>query len=225
MKKVMMLFVAVMLVLTVSVTALAGPGWFTESPSGIPAPILVEFYNEDGECTAELKVTAYADRDTLDAETKAAFEKAYNDIVNAADLTALSDELKTLAEKQGIKADKLAISDLFDISYYDCEVHEDDDHGYFSITLKPEVLKNFVGLLHLKEGVWDLVDSAKVTDDGVHLTYRVEDLSPFAIIVNTDPVPPQTGVEGIEIILIVVMVLAALGLVVVALLSKKKKAE
>jgi hypothetical protein len=161
----------------------ATAGGFLESPSRRPAPELILGENESSECTAQLIITAYSDRHTLDADTRAKLEEAYQIIKNTPDLSSLNAAIRAIAESKGISVTDLAVSDLFDIRYMNCGDHE--KHGYFDITLKSDTLKNFVCLLHYYNGEWRIVENAEVTNNGTHLEFYEKEFSPFAIVVNT----------------------------------------
>lgn len=224
MKKFFVLLMAVIMVLTVSVSAFAAPGSFVQSPSNSDGPELVEGSNEDEDCTAELVITPYRERDTLPANALADIEKVYEIIASGIDLTSLNAEFKAFVASKGLLASNLAVSDLFDVSYYKCDTH--DYHGYFRIKLDADTLKNFVGLLHYNDGVWEFVENAKVLPDGETLEFSIKDLSPFAIVVDTSKgsaISPETGVEDYAAFVAVIVSVAAASVVAVSL--KKKKYE
>ena len=110
---------------------------------------------------------------------------------------------------------------MFDIHVTGCDFHE--GHVDFDITLAAETLSHFVGLLHMKrEGEWELVKDAKVTNNGEHLEFSVETLSPFAIVVETENVEtPKTGDSAMIGICAAVMFVSAVALFVV---TKTKRA-
>ncbi len=211
MKRVFAFFMTVVLVVAMSVPAFAALGEFISSPSGVPAPTLVDYKSDNLECTAKLVITPYAERHTLDDATRALLEKAYNDIVNSQVINnQLKAELTKLAEDLKIDYTALAIGNLFDISYYDCAVHE--GHNGFTITIKPEIAENLVGVLHLNGEKWELLDS---TVDAGNVTFHVDELSPFALVYNTKPGSSSTGDSSDMWIYIVLMVasVSALGVV------------
>lgn len=219
MKRILALCLTLVMVFALSVPAFAGPGAFVSSPSGNSAPELYEYSNSDHNCTAVLVITAYADRHTLDDATREKLEKAYSDIANSTDLTTLNSDLAALTQKMGIDGKKLAVSDLFDISYHSCPSHS--EHGSFTITIKPEVLKNFVGILHLNGDNWELIEDAKV--EGELLTFVVDELSPFAIVVDTSAEPPVTGDFSNIGFYVAAMAISAAALLVVVLKLKKRE--
>ena len=237
MKKVLAICLAMVMVVGMSLTAFAAPGAFVSSPSGNPAPVLVEATCESEDCEASLTVTSYYDRGTLSDEARSQMEQAYSDIVSASDLTSLNKGLADLATEKNIPSSNLAVSDLFDISYENCDNH--DGHGNFDIVLKAETLKNFVGLMHLVNGEWQLVEDARVyTVDGVwHLAFSTKDFTPFAIVVETDGTASADSADGTIVggsnsiqtgdtvkiaLLAIFMVASALALVVVLKKSRKQ---
>lgn len=219
MKKVLALCLTLVMVIAMSVPAFAGPGGFVSSPSGSSAPDLYEYSNTDHNCTATLVITSYADRHTLDDETREKLEAAYTEIANSTDITTLNADLAKLAKDMGIDGKKLAVSDLFDVSYHSCPSHS--EHGAFHITIKPETLQKFVGLLHRNGDNWELLE-AKV--EGEMLTFVVEDLSPFAIVVDTSAGSPITGdFSNVGFYIAAMTVSAAALVVIVCMLAKKRE--
>lgn len=219
MKKIFSFLLSVALVASMSVTALAAGG-FVSSPTGKPAPEVESFEPSDDDCTAEIVVTPYGDRDELSADLLALLEKAYGEILGADDLTKLNTDLAALAKKLGVDAKDLAVSDLFDIHLTNCDNH--DEHTGFDIVLSADTFKNFVGLLHMnKDGEWELVKDAKVINDGEHLSFSVDSFSPFAVVVDTTG--GQTGDNGMIFVYALIMVASASALVFVIARAKKQK--
>ena len=183
MKKLLAVSLAVILVFSLGFTTFANG--FVQSPSNNSAPVVdeAETKNETAGCTAEIEITPYSERDELPAELKKQMEDVYKKISEATDVSALSTELKSFCDKNKINTKDLAVSDLFDIAYEGCTAH--DGHGQFTIALKAETLKNFVALLHYDGSKFELVEGAKVSADGTKLTFKIDDFSPFAIVVNT----------------------------------------
>ncbi|MBQ8868791.1 MAG: hypothetical protein IJ027_03620 [Oscillospiraceae bacterium] len=184
MKKIVSLILATVMVLSMTVAASAA---FVSSPSANAAPTLEEIKEGKTEDLV-IEITAYKDRENLDEKGKAAIEDSHNDIKTAAGLVALVPELKAVAEKAKVKVEDLAVSDLFDISVTSGTLEDK-----ITLVLGAETLKNFVALLHDKDGKWEVVEGAKV--EGNKLTFSVNSLSPFAIVVNNsdDKDSPATG--------------------------------
>lgn len=222
MKKFLACCLAFIMVFTFSVTVFAAPGSFVQSPSRNDGPTLVEGENESEECTAKLVVTPYKDRKTLPEKALNAIEEAYKIISKCKDLTTLNSDFASFVAGKGLKAVNLAVSDLFDVSYYNCDVHE--PHGYFRIRLSAETLDRFVGLLHYKDGKWDFIDNARVLEDGETLEFMIKDLSPFAIVVEKEAgtvVSPGTG--DVDFTLPIIMWVCSAALVAICISLKKKK--
>ncbi len=197
MKKLSAILMAVLMVITMTVTAYAAPNGFVSSPSADNAPVIVEYENESEECDAELVITPYVEHETLPDELDEEIVDAYNEITTTKDLTTLSEALAELADESNIAPDALAVSELFDIHYNNCDIH--DAHGNFRIKLKAEALKNFVGLLHHGDNGWELISNARV-EDVEYLVFSIDDFSPFAIVVDTGaddeyPSNPDTSDE------------------------------
>ncbi len=212
MKKLVTLILSVVMALSMTVAASAA---FVASPSANNAPTLVEV--KDGEDGLVIKVTAYKDRHNLDAEAKAAIEDSYNDIKNAPDVASLNATVKDVADKAGAKVADLKIADLFDVSAVDGEIT-----GKVTFVLNADTLKNFVALLHDKDGKWEVVEGAKV--DGDKLTFSVDSLSPFAIVVNNpeDKDSPTTG-NPVDLGMIFVVGAVVFGGAAALCIAKSKK--
>ncbi len=182
MKKLLAILLAAVMVALMAVSAYAAPQNFISSPGAENAPVIVEYEVESEECEAELVLTPYSEHETLFDELDEDIVGAYNQLTSTADLTTLSEALAELAERSNIPASDLAVSDLFDLHYYNCDLH--DVHGDFKIKLKAEALENFVGLLHLADDGWELIEGARV-EDVEYLVFSIDDFSPFAIVVDS----------------------------------------
>lgn len=221
MKKLVVMCMAVVMMLSMSVTSFAA---FVSSPTANPAPTIKDSYAESEDCDAELVITPYSKRDTLPDSCEDAIENAYNEIKESTDLTALNDDLADLAEKLGIKETELAVSDLFNATWSGCspEDHTEEKHGLFTIELEAETLTNFVGLLHYYNGRWELIDNAEV-NQGI-LTFKCDNLlsSPFAIVVDTNPEKTPNSGDMSFVWLWAVIALAS-GTALVILIKKVNK--
>lgn len=214
MKRFFAFFMTLALVVAMSVPAFAAIGGFISSPSGVPAPELVEAKPVSSNCNGKLVITSWADRHTLDDATKAKFEQAYNDITNTD--SAFFAALKAFADKKNIDVKDLAVGTFFDISYYNCTEHA--AHEGFIITIKPEVAENAAAIAHLSANGWEMLD---VTGDTT-LTFTVGELSPFAIVYNTNPGDSsETGDSAWIYVSIMAVSVVALGSI--ALTLKKRE--
>ena len=225
MKKVLTLCLAFVMVMTMSITAFAAPGGFISSPSGNAAPQLISFSNLNKNCTADLIITSYADRNSLDESECLKFENAYNSIANTDNISSLNSDFSNIAAELNVSVNSMAVSDLFYVSYEDCISH--DEHDSFTIELKAETLNNFVALMRYDGSKWVIVEGAKVSEDGLHLIFSSEELGPFAIVVNTGSSnittdSPQTG-DSFPWVYVVTIVASAVGLIVIAIIFVKSK--
>ena len=222
MKKFLVCCLALIMVFVLGVTSFAAPGNFVQSPSRNEGPEIVEGENESEDCTAELVITPYKERDTLPEKALNEIEKVYKIIASGTDITSLNAAFAAFVTGKGLREVNLAVSDLFDISCYGCDNH--DHHGAFRIKLNAETLNRFVGLLHYNDGVWEFVESAHVLSDGETLEFSVKDLSPFAIVVEREAGNvnlPDTG--DVSFILPIIMFVSSVALVVVCVSLKKRK--
>lgn len=222
MKKFFVLVTVLAVTAVLCLTTFADPGAFLSSPSGNPAPELVDFSHDDHDCPANLKITAYKNRDTLSDSALSAIESAYNQIASTEDLADIYPEFKNIADELGILSTDLVVSDLFDISYIDCDIHNLHD-GKFRIKLSAETLDNFVGLLYFDGENWSLIESATVSDDGEYLEFSTELLGSFAIVVDTSDDGPDIPVTGdtFRTIMLVMMISSAVGLIVIAFTRRR----
>ena len=227
MKKGFLVCLIMVLVASMTMMVFAAPDGFISSPSINPAPELVSFEPKDSDCTAVLRITPFGERLELSPVLKGLLEKAYTDIVNSGDLSLLNADLAAVAASMNIPGSMLAVSDLFDIHTEGCDFHE--GHFEFDITLSADALNRFVGLLHMDHtGTWELISNAQVTNNGRHLQFSVEGLSPFAIVVDTSNsggnIAPDTGDHSRIYLYSTLMVVSALALVVVLVKGKKQEA-
>ncbi len=224
MKKALAIILALVVVVCAGFTivAFAEPGAFVSSPSGNEAPEVVEVDYDDDSCEPEIVVTPYKDRETLDEDKEDDMNKAYEEIAADDDLTKLCPELKGVADAKGIPAERLAVSDLFDVSAY----HTRNDHEYCgttTISLKSETIKKFVALLHRDPDTdkWEVVDGVIVDKVNNTITFSAEDFSPYAIVIekSLDSAPDTGSSLYIPAILMVVSAVSLAGV----LISLKKK--
>lgn len=224
MKKLLVLCMALVMMLSMSLSVFAAGG-FVSSPAGKQSPELVEYDNESDDCVAKVDVTSLSNKEQLPEDVRKQLEDAYISIKNAEDIGVLNDEIANYAEKYDINVSDLAVSDLFNVSQSDCSNH--NEHGSFNLTFKAEALQNFVCLLQHLDGKWQIVENAKVTNNGEHLEFTADKLSQFAIVVNTgksQSVAPQTNDNGIVYVYAVVAFVSAM-VAFIAVKGLKRKEE
>lgn len=224
MKKVLAICLMIIMVASLSVTALAAPHGFVSSPSGGKRPPVLDFFDPvDNDCTGELVVTPYGDKNELNDDERKAMEDAYNDIVNSGKLTDLNKELEDAAKDKGINGKDLAVGDLFHLGCKGCSDH--DKHEKYKVSLDVEGLDRFVGVIYRDEnGDWQWVKDAKVENGKLHFTG--EGYHPYAVVLDNSKPKPPAGTGDIEIIAIcaAVMAVSAAALVIVLVKGKKQHA-
>lgn len=218
MKKITALLLMVAMVLTLSVSAFAG---FVSSPSANLAPDVITFETQTEGCDATLKVTSYADRGTLTDEQISIIEKAYKQIAGTESSASLAEALKKIAEAKGLNTEDLSVSDLFFISYENCEIHENDGHKGFKITLKADTVSNLAGLLYFDGETWKTVEILEYDAENGTVTIFVEELGCFAFVVDKYNTP-VTGDTSNAVIWMVVALCAVVSATLVCTLPKKR---
>lgn len=224
MKKVMSICLMMIMAVVMSVNAFAAKDNFVSSPSGVPAPGLVSVETNVEGWDGRLEVVPFSEKNSLPEDLKENFEKAYDEIINAENLTAMVPALAEIATKLGIDPRNLAVSDLFDIHM--TEGSTPNVPTEFNVVLEAETLKHFVALLHMKQdGTWEVVDNATVVNDGKNLQFTVSDFSPFAVVVDTGNVGQDTPVTGItnSMLYICAGIMAVSAVAVLLIANKRKK--
>lgn len=190
MKKVFAICLALVMVLSLSVSVMAASN-FIESPSKNRAPGVVDCENESEDCTATIVVTPFGDRENLTDDEKKELEDAYNQIVNADKLTDMFSGITDVMPGGMLETD-LSVSDLFHIYYDNCGNHQ--SHGKFDITLSTDTLQGFVGLIQFVDGQWQVVTDAKV--DGNKISFESDKLSTYAVVVDRTKAESTSPVTG-----------------------------
>ncbi len=222
MKKILAVCLALVMVASAAFLAFA-QGGFVSSPSGNPAPVIIEVVYDDGSCNPRIVVTPYSEREDLDEKREKDINDAYDEIAANEDLTKLCEALAAVAASKNIPVGDLAVSDLFDVTAY-----HNGDHDYcgtIRITLSAETIKNFVALLHRSSDKgWEVVPDVIVNTVANTIEFSAVDFSPFAVVVDTSAENlPNTG-EALYIPAIAMFV-SAVALVFVLVSLKKNKQE
>ena len=221
--------VILILLLTVSLTvsAFADPGSFVSSPSSNGAPDFIEGSVDNDGCSATIVVRAYSDRSEFSEEDRTKIEEAYASIVAAVDPSALNEDLAALAKELSITPEQFAVSELFDISYKNCEDHA--SHGnIFKATIEPKLLDNFACLMYFDGNQWKIVEEIEISEDGKEITFKADAFAPFAIVVHDgSAVIPQEDITPIVVggSIAGVASLAGIFFLIFFLLKKKKSVE
>lgn len=228
MRKILAVFLTLIVILTMSVSVFAEPGAFVESPSANGAPVLMEEYSDDG-----VKITAYRNRAVeLNASQVADFEKAYKSIVGAADLTTLVAAVSDVAEEFQVEIDELAVSDLF---YVSLKGGEESFNGIrYKLRLRADTFANFVCILRMENGEWHLVEETEVIGTEV-IEFVADEVGSYAVVVSVGDAPVYPGAPDddrtgnvwvtIGIILAILATLAIIFFIILLLFKAKRDKE
>lgn len=220
MKKALIIILAMTLALVMNVSVYAAPKGFVSSPSGNSAPTIIGSEPDSPDCSMELFITPYGDRDDLPDDERERIEEAYADIAGTSDLTDLWEELAALAKEKNVSTAYLAVSDLFHVHGEGCDDH--DGHKGFSIQLDADTLNHFFALMQMDaNGNWSMVNGAYINAKG-ELVFHLSDVpATLAIVVNTADMSPQTGDANAIFVYGALMLLSALAIVTLVVKSKK----
>ena len=222
MKKVLIGCIIIIMALTLTMPVFASRDDFVDSPSRRQAPILIEGKNEDDDCMSKITLYSYAERYKLPEEARTRIEVAYTQIIEVDSLDQFDSKIAKLANEADVSVQSLAVIDIFEISSSECDSHK--KHGSFNIIIEPDTFKNFVCLLHFVDGKWEVVDGAKVTNDGTYIEFNEDDFSPFAIVVSSETVAePEKNNTALIIVAGVVCGVTAFGAGAWVAVAQKKR--
>lgn len=180
MKKLLSVCLVFVMLMSLGVTAFA-EGGFVSSPSGNPAPEIIESSN------VKIVVTPYSNRNNLSTVEQKNLEDAYNSIKGNENVVDLNKGLSNVAKNKNVNPSKLAVSDLFNVS-------NNGASGTHTLALKSDTFNNFVALMTYVNGEWKIVEGAKL--EGGNLVFTANNFGPYAVVVNNDDTKsPQTGIN------------------------------
>ena len=222
MKKILTIISVVLMMLCFGVSAFAASGSFTSSPGAKSAPVLVESENGSEDCDAKVVIIAYSNRNTMDAADKAQIEAAYKSIASTGDLGSLGYDLNVMANDLGISSEQLFVSDLFGVSYDNCDEHA--LHQDITVTIKPATAEKYVGLMCYKNGEWRVVEEVTVEDG--KLTFSFDETAPYAIVVHDGGLnggdAPINGSSDMDLKLLAALIIF-ISLIGIAIIAHKLK--
>ena len=231
MKKIIIICLAIVMLLSLSLAVFAEPGGFVRSPSLNQAPVIVEYENYIEDCFAYIDVTAYADREELSEDLILLLEEAYDQVKENPDLSKLNEdiylskfeeELKDIAKENGCEVTDLAVRDLFDVSVNGCVPH--NHLGFFRIRVETETLENFICLLHYYKGEWLIVEDVEVLEDGKYLEFYEDEFSPFAIVVDSTKEVDAPQTSDSYFAFLAIAVISGIALLGLSISYKKSRA-
>ena len=222
MKKIFLIVLIFVFVMSVGAVVYAAEENFVPSISSKPAPELVGVTDVNTGEAIELVITPMMQIETLPEKVKQVFEGAKEVISKAKNITTVNSDLKPIAKGMGVKGEQLIVSDLFDISEKDFKKNE-GCHYNISMEVNAVTIGRFVALLHYTNSKWECVENVKIAEDGKTLEFEVDNLSPFAIVVVADETP-AASLDWISVLIwSVFSVLVVAGIAVLTIFFFKKK--
>lgn len=220
MKKLFAILLALVMVLSLNVSVFAAEDSFISSPSNNRAPVVEDCKNENSDCTSDVVVIPFGDRDKLPDDVKQELQDAYDSILKTDDLTDLFSGIESILTP-GTSAGDLSVSDIFNVGHTDCPDHA--NHGRFEITLSTDTTKGFVGLVQFIDGKWVIVEDAKVENG--KLTFSSDADGTYAIVVDktkAETTSPVTGAPVASYAAGITVFAVLCGAMVVLAVTKKK---
>ncbi len=220
MKIVVSLLLAILVAFTFAASSFAADdyyGNFVSSPEVEYEGSVISAWYAPGEAL-EILFTPFGNRDILARDLRVRIEQAYSELLETDITTIIAGIDKTY---NGLFTN-LAVSKFFDLS---------EETGLWTgktktITIGGFDLSNFVCLLHFGHEGWEIVKNATIV--GLNLVFSIDNLSPFAIVVDNSEFVDGAASPATGDIFTAVSVCAAvaLGCGAVYFISKsRKKAE
>ena len=133
-----------------------------------------------------LILTEYPERVTIIADSsRNEMNLAYAEVTRAeGHMEKILPQIASIAAQKGFAIEDCSVERLFDLTYYliNPDYVYSRDYRRVHMELNDDSIEDkFVCLLHRNEGVWTVVENAKVI--GSTLTFETAALSPFAIVV------------------------------------------
>lgn len=251
MKKLFSLIITVVIVMMAVIPASAASDSFVPSIDAKEGPVIIIqtdskgnqvgsiIYDKDGHEVIGVPadaiiITPVAGISDAEAAIKEALEYAKNQIVGAATLADLTDEVNEYLKKNypEIDLEDLSVSQLFDIRLNDEYSNYLVDGAYFNVKL--DLGESFLFFLIAQNQNWVL--GKDYTIDGTTITINLTGASQLAFVKanasssvpadknNADVVSPQTG-NYTEVLFITLGVLFAVGAVLLATMFVKNRAK
>ena len=216
MRKLLIVFTVIAVVLTATLPATATNGGFVESPSSSGAPTLVEDSSAEG-----IVIVSYRDRiEELPEEDVAAFEEAYEIIKSAEDLTVAVPQLERIANRVNVNPEHLAVSDLFYVGGEDDYQHSGSAH---QVVLLMSALQNFVCVLRYNGESWEPVTDYTINENG-ELEFMADGFGSYAIVVSTGDIPsPESPLPTILIVAGAVIVAGGIGVIIFFFIKRRRE--
>ena len=195
MKKIITVMLAVLMVFAISIPVFAADNNFITSP-GKNTPEIVDVDTDIPDYNGRIIIVPYPKKDTLPTGESKLMEDAYGDISGKDGNSNLQEVLDGIGTGLGIV-------DLFNLHETGAATN---NNGTYTVTMSVEG-KNAKSLIYMDEdGVWHVVDNAKISSDGKTLTFTTKTLSvPYALVGTKTGTSPKSG-QNIDLLVYTVII-------------------
>lgn len=230
MKKVISIIMTVVIIATLALPTFAAESSFVESIKVKPAPEVVvaaivdRNNNKKEDVTADqLIVTPYRPGEESDVQKE--LHNVYDEIDKNGASAIFSDEDAASVKKDGLKLDKLVVSDLFDIFYTKENTLSEDNKLNITFQTKLDLKKKSVVVMVKHNGTWTRVPASdvKLLENG-RINVSFSKISPVVFLIEDTPSKTSDAVSLVVWSVVAAASLAAMVLIVV-FRNKSKKSE
>ncbi len=230
MKKVISIIMTAVILATLALPTFAAESSFVESITVKPAPEVVvasivdRNNNKKEDVTADqLIVTPYRPGEESDIQKE--LHTVYDEIDKNGAPAIFSDEDAASVKKDGLKLDKLVVSDLFDIFYTKENTLSENHKLNITFQTKLDLKKKSVVVMVKHNGTWMRVPSSdvKLLENG-RINVSFSKISPVVFLIEDTPSKTSDTISLVVWSVVAAASLAAMVLIVV-FRSKSKKSE
>lgn len=230
MKKVISIIMTAVILATLALPTFAAESSFVESITVKPAPEVVvasivdRNNNKKEDVTADqLIVTPYRPGEESDIQKE--LHTVYDEIDKNGAPAIFSDEDAASVKKDGLKLDKLVVSDLFDIFYTKENTLSENHKLNITFQTKLDLKKKSVVVMVKHNGTWMRVPASdvKLLENG-RINVSFSKISPVVFLIEDTPSKTSDTISLVVWSVVAAASLAAMVLIVV-FRSKSKKSE
>lgn len=230
MKKVISIIMTAVILATLALPTFAAESSFVESITVKPAPEVVvasivdRNNNKKEDVTADqLIVTPY--RPGKESDVQKELHTVYDEIDKNGASAIFSDEDAASVKKDGLKLDKLVVSDLFDIFYTKENTLSENHKLNITFQTKLDLKKKSVVVMVKNNGTWTRVPASdvKLLENG-RINISFTKICPVVFLIEDTPSKTSDAISLVVWSVVAAASLAAMVLIVV-FRNKSKKSE
>ena len=230
MKKVISIIMTAVILATLALPTFAAESSFVESITVKPAPEVVvasivdRNNNKKEDVTADqLIVTPYRPGEESDVQKE--LHTVYDEIDKNGASAIFSDEDAASVKKDGLKLDKLVVSDLFDIFYTKENTLSENHKLNITFQTKLDLKKKSVVVIVKNNGTWTRVPASdvKLLENG-RINISFTKICPVVFLIEDTPSKTSDAISLVVWSVVAAASLAAMVLIVV-FRNKSKKSE